>query len=250
MQERGTADGREVALITGANKGIGFHVARQLAQAGLRVWLGSRNRERGENAVAQLSAEGFEVELVILDVTDDASAAAAAELVDREAGKLDVLINNAGAVFGGAAPSEARVDDVRRTYETNVFGVVTVTNALLPLLRRSGHGRIVNVSSELGSITNMADPGWEWSFLHMLAYQSSKAAQNAVTLLYAKELRDAGIRVNAVNPGLRDTDMAPEGTPSLGDVADGAAIITKIALAGPEGPTGQFYEEDGSLYPW
>jgi NAD(P)-dependent dehydrogenase (short-subunit alcohol dehydrogenase family) len=158
----------------------------------------------------------------------------------------DVLVNNAGVVFGRAAPSQARVDDVRRTYETNVFGVIATTNAFLPLLRRSPHGRVVNVSSELGSITGMADPEWEWSFLHLLAYQSSKAAQNAVTLLYAKELRTAGITVNAVNPGLRDTDMAPEGTPSLGDVAEGAAIITKIALGGPDSPTGQFYEEDGS----
>jgi NAD(P)-dependent dehydrogenase (short-subunit alcohol dehydrogenase family) len=132
---------------------------------------------------------------------------------------------------------------VRRTYETNVFGVIATTNAFLPLLRRSPHGRVVNVSSELGSITGMADPEWEWSFLHLLAYQSSKAAQNAVTLLYAKELRTAGITVNAVNPGLRDTDMAPEGTPSLGDVAEGAAIITTIALGGPDSPTGQFYEE-------
>jgi NAD(P)-dependent dehydrogenase (short-subunit alcohol dehydrogenase family) len=188
-----SSDGREVALVTGANKGIGFDVARQLGEAGLRVWLGSRNRERGEKALGQLRAEGLDVQLAILDVTDDTSLAAAAELVDREAGRLDVLVNNAGVVFGRAAPSQARVDDVRRTYETNVFGVIATTNAFLPLLRRSPHGRVVNVSSELGSITGMADPEWEWAFLHLLAYQSSKAAQNAVTLLYAKELRTEGV---------------------------------------------------------
>jgi NAD(P)-dependent dehydrogenase (short-subunit alcohol dehydrogenase family) len=251
VQEQETVSGgREVALVTGANKGIGFHVARQLGQAGRRVWLGSRSRERGEKAADQLRTEGVDVDLVLLDVTDDASVAAAQELGAREAGRLDILVNNAGVVAGDAAPSESQVDDVRRTYETNVFGVIAVTNAFLPLLRRSPRGRVVNVSSELGSIGGMADPEWEWAFLHLLAYQSSKAAQNAVTLLYAKELRDACITVNAVNPGIRATDMNTGDQSSLGDPADGAAIITKIALAGPDGPTGQFYEEDGSLYPW
>lgn len=238
----------KIALVTGANKGIGFHVARQLAQAGLTVLVGSRDPDRGRSAVGRLTGEGLGARLLVVDVTDAASLATAASRVERDFGRLDVLVNNAGVAPGFAAPSRVAMEDLRRAYETNVFGVVATTNAFLPLLRRSPGGRIVNVSSELGSLAGMTDPDWEWAGVNALAYQSSKTAQNAATVMYAKELRDTGIKVNAVDPGFRATDMAP--APGAGDPADGAAVATRMALIGDDGPTVEFHTDDGGTYPW
>ena len=237
-----------VALVTGANKGIGFHIARQLALAGLTVLVGSRDPDRGGGAVERLVGEGLDARLLVLDVTDAASLATAGARVRRDFGRLDVLVNNAGIRPGFDAPSRVTVEDLRRAYETNVFGVVATTNTFLPLLRESAGGRIVNVSSDLGSMAGLTDPEWEWAGVNALAYQSSKTAQNAATVMYAKELRDTRIKVNAVNPGFRSTDMNP--MPGSGDPAEGAAVATRMALIDEDGPTGEFHTDDGGTYPW
>jgi NADP-dependent 3-hydroxy acid dehydrogenase YdfG len=190
--EGAAAGDPRVALVTGANKGIGLHIARQ-AQRGLLVLVGSRDVERGGRAaVAELVGEGLDVRLLVLDVTDEASVAAAAEQVGADPGRLDVLVNNAGIASGLAPTSEVQVTDLRRTYETNVFGVVAVTNALLPLLRRSPAPRIVNVSSGLGSLTMLSDPGFPFAELNNAAYQSSKMALNAFGALRQGAARGGG----------------------------------------------------------
>lgn len=242
---------RRVAVVTGANKGIGRHIARQLAQRGLLVLLGSRDKSRGQAAVAELVEEGLDVRLLQLDVTDPRSAAVAAGQVAHDPGRVDVLVNNAGITSGLDAASQMTLDDLRRTYETNVFGVVTVTNAFLPLLRRSPAPRIVNVSSGLGSLTMINDPAFPFADLNNAAYQSSKTALNALTVLYAKELRATGIKVNAVSPGYRATDLnGGLPTPGAGDPAEGAAVAVRLALVGEDGPTGEFHSHNGTTYPW
>jgi NAD(P)-dependent dehydrogenase (short-subunit alcohol dehydrogenase family) len=244
-------DQQKIALVTGANKGIGKHIARQLAQAGLLVFVGSRDRARGRVAVDELAAEGLSVRLLPLDVTDPVSVMAAAEQLDQDPGHLDVLVNNAGITSGLEPASQVSVNDIRRTYETNVFGVVAVTNALLPLLRRSPAPRIVNVSSGLGSLSIMSDPTFAFADLNNAAYQSSKTALNALTVLYAKDLHSAGIKVNAVCPGYRATDLnrgLPN--PGAGDPADGATIAVQLALIGDDGPSGEFFSDTGTRYPW
>jgi NAD(P)-dependent dehydrogenase (short-subunit alcohol dehydrogenase family) len=158
-------DKQKIAVVTGANKGIGKHIARQLAQAGLLVFVGSRDRARGHAAVDELAEEGLSVRLLPLDVTDPVSVMKAAERLDHDRGHLDVLVNNAGITSGLEPASQVSVDDMRRTYETNVFGVITVTNALLPLLRKSPAARIVNVSSGLGSLSIMSDPTFAFADL-------------------------------------------------------------------------------------
>jgi NAD(P)-dependent dehydrogenase (short-subunit alcohol dehydrogenase family) len=244
-------DEQKIALVTGANKGIGKHIARQLAQAGLLVFVGSRDRARGKVAVDELAAEGLSVRLLLLDVTERASVTAAAEQLDHDPGHLDVLVNNAGITSGLEPASRVSVDDMRRTYETNVFGVVAVTNAMLPLLRRSPAPRIVNVSSGLGSLSIMSDPTFAIADQNNAAYQSSKTALNALTVLYAKDLRSAGIKVNAVCPGYRATDLN-RGLPypGAGDPADGAKIAVELALIGDDGPSGEFVSDSGTRYPW
>jgi NAD(P)-dependent dehydrogenase (short-subunit alcohol dehydrogenase family) len=231
----------KIALVTGANKGVGRQIARQLAQAGVRVLAGSRDASRGQRAVDELRAEGLDVRLLQLDVTDAASVAAAAAQVDS----LDILVNNAGVSSGYDTPSRMTLDDLRRTYETNVFGVVAVTNALLPVLLRSPSPRIVNVSSEVGSLTLMDQVP-----INVGGYQSSKAALNALTILYAKELRGTPVKVNAVTPGYVATDLyGGRPTPGAGDPADGAAVAVRFALLDDDGPSGEFHGAQGSL-PW
>jgi NAD(P)-dependent dehydrogenase (short-subunit alcohol dehydrogenase family) len=242
----------KVAVVTGGNKGIGFHIVRQLAQEGVHVYLGARDVDRGRAAAEVLMYEGLDVEFVQLDVTDPASVGAAAKYVEQ-AGDLNVLVNNAAITSGLDPTSTVTLEDLRRTYETNVFGVVTVTNAFLPLLRRSDSPRIVNVSSAGGSITWMANPFPDFPFaaLNNAAYQSSKVALNALTLLYDKELRDEGFKVNAVCPGYRATELnGGMPTPGAGDPADGATIAVTMALTGDDGPTAEFHGHDGSIYPW
>jgi NAD(P)-dependent dehydrogenase (short-subunit alcohol dehydrogenase family) len=191
------------------------------------------------------------VRLLPLDVTDLVSVMAAAEELGQDPGSLDVLVNNAGIASGLEPASQVSLDDMRRTYETNVFGVVAVTNALLPLLRRSPAARIVNVSSGLGSLSLMSDPAFEFADLNNAAYQSSKTALNALTVLYAKDLRSAGIKVNAVCPGYRATDLnGGLPTPGAGDPADGAKIAVQLALIGADGPSGEFLSDSGTRYPW
>jgi NAD(P)-dependent dehydrogenase (short-subunit alcohol dehydrogenase family) len=237
-----------IALVTGANKGIGREIARQLAQRGVVVLLGARDATRGRRAAEDLAADGLPVTALRLDVTDPNQAARAAAEIDRRHGRLDILVNNAGVAGGYTGPpSGSTVAHLREVYETNVFGVVTVTNAMLPLLHRSPAGRIVNLSSEAGSLTRNADPDGPFRDYNALAYQSSKAALNFVTLAYAKELRTTAITVNAANPGFVATDLnhhRGQGTP-----ADGARIAVRLALLGPDGPTGTSQDDNGAV-PW
>ncbi len=204
-----------VALVTGANKGIGKEIARQLAAAGVTVYVGSRDAARGERAVAEI---GGDARLAVLDVSDAASIAAAAGQV----GALDILVNNAGISGDGKTADAEDLATFRRIYETNVFGVAAVTNAFLPALRRSAHPRVVNISSGTGSLTWATGP----QFPHRgsyAAYRSSKAAMNALTVFYAHALAGDGIKVNALAPGLRRTDLNATAAASGGDPAEAAA---------------------------
>jgi NAD(P)-dependent dehydrogenase (short-subunit alcohol dehydrogenase family) len=228
----------EIALVTGGNKGIGEALVRRLAAEGLTVYLGARDPARGHEAAERIAASGADVRFVALDVTDEAQVSAAVARIDAEAGRLDVLVNNAATNASRVAPADVTVDDVRRTFDVNVFGVVTVTRACLPLLRRTPGARIVNLSSPLGSLGMLADPDSPVAGAAMLAYSSSKAALNALTLLYANALRDEKILVNAVNPGFVMTDMT--GGRGFLTADDGAEAPVRLALLGPDGPTGTF----------
>jgi NAD(P)-dependent dehydrogenase (short-subunit alcohol dehydrogenase family) len=242
-----TTTAPKIVLITGANKGIGFATARELASAGHIVLLGARDRERGAKAEAEL---GSRTRFVHLDVTDPATIAAAAEFIDAEYGRLDILVNNAGISRDRPySPTDLPVDNLREVYETNVFGVVAVTNAMLPLLRRSPAGYIGNVSSGLGTVAFLTDRNSPlWNFANLLAYNSSKAALNAVTLIYANTLRDSGIRVNALSPGFCATDLNNHTGPTTAQEG-GVHIARQVTIADP-GTTGVFLNENGGTYPW
>jgi NAD(P)-dependent dehydrogenase (short-subunit alcohol dehydrogenase family) len=234
------------ALVTGASGGIGKEIARQLAAAGLTVYVGSRRIERGRRAVDEIAGS---VRLLVVDVTDAASVADAAAQVED----LDVLVNNAGVMIDGSAATEADVDSFRRTYETNVFGVVAVTNAFLPALRRSARPRIVNVSSGTGSLGWSTGPNPQ--FAHETggtgaAYRSSKTALNALTVYYAQALAAEGFKVNALAPGLRATNLNARAAASGGDPAEAAAGAVRLALLPDDGPTGEFFSWDGTTAPW
>ncbi|MGV9806851.1 SDR family NAD(P)-dependent oxidoreductase [Micromonospora chersina] len=231
-------------LITGANKGLGFETARRLVAAGHTVWIGSRDAERGRRAAERLGAR-----FVPLDVTDDASVAAAARTVEAGGG-LDVLVNNAGiegrtADNGVVGAAEVTAGDMRTLFETNVFGPVRVIHAFLPLLRRSAAPVVVNVSSGLASVTRLADPADPAYGYPGVAYPASKAALNMVTVQYAKAF--PGMRVNAVEPGFTATDL--NGRTGTQTVEEGAEIIVRMALVGPDGPTGGYVDAAGPL-PW
>jgi NAD(P)-dependent dehydrogenase (short-subunit alcohol dehydrogenase family) len=237
-------DDTKIALVTGANKGIGLETARQLGRAGVSVLLGARDVDRGIAAAEQLRAEDMTVAPLVLDVTDPASISAATKRIDDEYGRLDILVNNAGILVGWGRPSDLTVDDLRLSYETNVFGVLAVTNAMLPLLRRSQAGRIVNVSSSIGSLSRQAAPD---SGIPMLAYSSSKAALNGLTVAYAADLAETAIKVNSADPGYCATDLNHHtGTRSP---AEGAAIVVHLALLDADGPTAQFHADHGQV-PW
>src|SRR3954447_4857163 len=226
-------------LITGANKGLGHEAARRLLAAGHDVWAAARDPERGRAAADALGAR-----FVVLDVTDDASVAAAAEQV-AAAGGLDVLVNNAGISGGRVPPAEVTPADVRRVLETNVVGIVRVTQAFVPLLERSQNPVIVNVSSGMGSLAVTTDPERLESTIVGLAYPTSKAAVNMLTTQYAKAL--PGMRVNAVDPGYTGTDFNDNrGTQT---VQEGTDAIVAMAQVGPDGPTGTFTDRHGAV-PW
>ena len=233
---------KSIALVTGANKGIGLQIARQLADAGLTVYAGSRDAARGELAVQQLAGD---VRPLVIDVTDAASIAAAAGRLEA----LDILVNNAGISGDDRTADREDADTFRRIYETNVFGVVAVTDAFLPVLRQSAHPRIVNISSGTGSLTWATGP----QFAHtgrMAAYRSSKAALNALTVFYAHALAADGIKVNALAPGLRRTDLNATAAASGGDPAEAAAGAVRLALLPDDGPSGEFISWDGTPVPW
>jgi NAD(P)-dependent dehydrogenase (short-subunit alcohol dehydrogenase family) len=231
-----------VALVTGANKGIGKEIARQLAGAGLTVYVGSRDTARGQGAVGEV---GGDARLLVLDVTDAASIAGAARVVDT----LDILVNNAGISGDGETADHEDIGTFRRIYETNVFGAVAVTNAFLPALRRSAHPRIVNISSGTGSLTWATGPQFPHRGTYA-AYRSSKAALNALTIFYAHALADDGIKVNALAPGLRRTDLNATAAASEGDPAEAAAGAVRLALLPDDGPSGEFFSWDGTPVPW
>ena len=244
----------KTALITGANKSIGFETARQLLQQGYYVYLGCRDIKKGEQAAGQLSSEGLSsVEPIEIDVDDRVSVKAAAELLGRKIKALDVLINNAG--IAGSYPQTAADTNVsifRQVFETNVFGVIEVTQAFLDLLKLAAGPRIVNVTSGLGSLTLQNDPNWKYFLVKPPAYVASKAALNAYTIVLAYELRDTAFKVNAVDPGYTATDFNNHSGP--GTVPDAAARIVKAALLNADGPTGQFFSDDNApdtgISPW
>ncbi|MFI6762225.1 SDR family oxidoreductase [Micromonospora sp. NPDC050417] len=242
------------ALITGANKGIGFATARQLGGRGFTVLVGARDPERGREAERALRDGGADAHTVALDVTDEESVAGAATWIEDRYGHLDVLVNNAGIVRadGSALPSETTLATLRTVYETNVFGVVAVTNAVLPLLLAAPGARIVNVSSEVGSIGVMTDPTNPLFPLTSVPYPSSKTALNMVTAMYAKELRDTVVKVNAANPGYCATDLNHHS--GFRTSEQGAEVSVHLATLPGDGPSGLLwgYLTDGSygVLPW
>ncbi|HEY3684964.1 MAG TPA: SDR family oxidoreductase [Streptosporangiaceae bacterium] len=231
-------------LITGANKGLGYETARRLIAAGHTVYVGSRDAERGRRAAAELGAR-----TVAIDVTDDASVAAAVRTIEAGGG-LDVLVNNAGIESRGPGNSivgaaDLTAEDMRTTFETNVFGTVRVTHAFLPLLGRSPAPVIVNLSSGLASLTALSTPGNPASAYPGVAYPASKAAVNMLTVQYAKAF--PGFRINAVEPGFTRTDL--NGNTGIQTVEEGAEVIVRMAQVPPDGPTGTFTHASGPL-PW
>ncbi|MFJ3775353.1 SDR family oxidoreductase [Streptomyces sp. NPDC090075] len=238
---------QKTALVTGANKGIGYEIAAGLGALGWRVGVGARDAERREAAVAKLRAGGADAFGVPLDVTDDASVTAAARLVEDHAGRLDTLVNNAG-ITGSAAqtPTTADLDTVRAAVETNVIGVIRVTNAMLPLLRRAASPRIVNVSSSVGSLTRQSTPGAEVGPI-AVAYSPSKTFLNGVTVQYARELQDTNILINLACPGYCATDL--NGFRGHRTPEQGAATAIRLATLPDDGPTGRFFDDDGEV-PW
>jgi NAD(P)-dependent dehydrogenase (short-subunit alcohol dehydrogenase family) len=237
-----------IAFVTGANKGIGREVSRQLAAKGVLVLMGARDRERGERAVADLRAQGLPVEFIQIDVTSQPSVDQATAEMERRHGRLDILVNNAGIALDWVPGSELTVETLQKTFETNVFGVFRVTKALLPLLKKSKHGRIVNVSSGMGSLTRHADPNSPLAVRNIsLAYCSSKAALNMITVQFANELKSAGIKVNSANPGFTATDMNQHR--GLRTVEQGATTPVHLALLPDDGPTAGVFSDDGPE-PW
>jgi NAD(P)-dependent dehydrogenase (short-subunit alcohol dehydrogenase family) len=241
-----------IAFITGANRGLGFETARQLGRRGIRTIVGARDAAKGAEAADRLRDEGIDAYAIELDVTCAASARAAAQRIRSEHGGLDILVNNAGilpeAAAGAAEPMD--VDLFRQTYETNVFGAVTVIGEFLPLLRESGAGRIVNVSSTMGSLADQSDPSSPYYGLDVPAYRTSKLALNGITVALAKELADTPIKVNAICPGSVKTDLAPGNREQAPDTTEqGSRIVVEMAMLPDDGPSGRFVDRDGAV-PW
>lgn len=236
----------KIALVTGANKGIGKEIARQFGEAGFTVLAGSRDLHRGELAVKELVGEGLDVVGIQLEVTDAASVRAAAERVTAEYGRLDVLVNNAAIIpAGDDAVSRIETGVLRSAFETNVLGLVGVTQAFLPLLRKAEAARIVNLSTSLASFAQVGDPESRMSTVLTVGYNASKAAVNMVTVMLANELRDTGILVNGADPGNCATNMG--GWTAARTPAQGAAVAVSLATLAPDGPTGHVYAEEGRL---
>ena len=234
----------KTAFITGANKSIGFETARQLLQNGYYVYVGSRNLKNGQEAVEKLQAEGFDqVEAIQIDVSNQESVNAARAEIGQKTEVLDVLINNAG--INGGIPQTATGTAIaifKQVYDTNVFGVVLVTQAFMDLLQKSPQPRIVNVSSSMASLTLHNDPTWKYYHNKGAIYHSSKAALNMYTIILAYELRDTPFKVNAVDPGFTDTDF--NNHRGTGTVEEAGERLVKYALIDADGPTGKFFSEE------
>ncbi len=238
----------KVALITGANKGIGFEIARQIAGSGCIVLLGARNKTLGKEAEAKLKAEGLDARFLSIDTTDRATIAAAANTIASEFGRLDILVNNAGINDpADGPPSTASLDAVERVLRTNFLGSVAVTQAMLPLLRKASSARIVNVSSGLGSLTQNSNPAWPHYPVKLLGYNASKAALNMLTVQLAYELRDTPIKVNSADPEYTATDL--NGHSGTQTIPEGAAEAIRLALLPDDGPTGS-YSNSAGIVPW
>ena len=242
------SNNQKIALVTGATRGIGLETVRQLATSGIRVLLAGRDAGKAADAASQLSSQGLPVESIALDVTNADSIAAAADEVAKRYGRLDILVNNAGVFIDDFAktPSEQSLDTWRTTFDTNLFGVVATTRAFLPLLRKSDAGRIVNVSSGLGSLTLHSDPASPIYDYKVPAYNVSKTALNGWTVHLAYELRATPIKVNAIPPGSVKTDMNSNGEL---DIVTGAKSSVQMALLDDTGPTGTFVHL-GEVLPW
>jgi NAD(P)-dependent dehydrogenase (short-subunit alcohol dehydrogenase family) len=242
------------ALITGANRSIGLETAKQLSEKGLFVYIGSRDLAKGEEVVNQLIQNGFQnIKAIQIDVTDPKSVLAAKNIVEKEQGKLDLLINNAGVL--GALPQEPStnsIENIQQTFDTNFFGVITVTQTFLELLKKSDSPRISNITSGLGSLTLHSDPTWKYYAIKALSYVSSKAALNAFTVTLAYELRNLPFKVNAIDPGYTATDFNHFNGP--GSVENAASFIVKHTLTDENAPTGKFFsndiEDESEESPW
>jgi NAD(P)-dependent dehydrogenase (short-subunit alcohol dehydrogenase family) len=241
---------KKIALITGANKGLGYEMARQLGQTGVTVVLAARDALRGQAAADRLKAEGVDVEFFKLDVRNKDDHGAAAKFLDKKFGHLDILINNAGIAvesFGTVKASETSDEVIHDTFETNFFAPIALTQTLLPLIRKSEAGRIVNMSSILGSQTLHADPKSPIYNAKTLAYDASKAALNSFTIHLAYELKDTKIKVNSAHPGWVKTDMGTDAAPM--EIPEGGKTGVELALLGEDGPTGGFFHL-GQHLPW
>src|SRR5580704_13271672 len=246
-----------IALVTGANQGVGFQVAKELAANGLTVLVGSRNFERGKAAAKEIGPGALALQL---DVTDQVSITTAAERIRKELGRLDLLVNNAAISntrMGSlslqeyakiSCASNAPLDEVRTVWETNVFGVLAVYQAMLPLLRASPAARIINVSSAVGSLTANADPAYPFHPMFGPVYPASKAALNAITLAMMVELESSGIKVNLVSPGFTKTNL--NGYAGTQSVEEGSREVVRVSLLGPDGPTGTFTRWENATIPW
>ncbi|HVT96071.1 MAG TPA: SDR family oxidoreductase [Acidobacteriaceae bacterium] len=241
----------KVAFITGGNKGLGFETARQLGQLGVKVVIGSRDLARGKQAVEKLKADGVDAEVVRFDITKPADYKEIYTLLDRKYGRLDILVNNAGVsredFMGGNKTSSTSAEVLHETFDTNFFGAVQLTQTLLPLIKKSPAGRIVNLSSILGSLALHADPQSPIYNAKAFAYDASKAALNSFTVHLAHELKDTKIKVNSAHPGWVKTDMGTDAAPM--EIADGAKTSVALATLPDDGPTGA-YIHLGETLPW
>jgi NAD(P)-dependent dehydrogenase (short-subunit alcohol dehydrogenase family) len=248
---------KRIALVTGANQGVGLQVAKELVANGVTVLVGSRNFERGEAAAKEIGPGAIALQL---DVTDRVSIAEAAERIREKFGRLDLLVQNAAIsntrkgslslqeYAEVSRASNASLDEVRAVWETNVFGVLAVYQAMLPLLRESSDARIINVSSAVGSLTSNADPAYPYHSMFGPVYPASKAALNAITLAMMVELESTGIKVNLVSPGFTKTNL--NGYAGTQSVEEGSREVVRVALLGPDGPTGTFTRWENATIPW
>ncbi len=239
---------QKTALVTGANRSIGFEIARRLAAEGYHVWLGSRDVARGEEAARKLRDQGLDAHVLQLDVTSDESVTSAIAELSRQTDHLDALVNNAGIADGFTfGPLEEPIDVTKAVYEVNTFGPIRMTQAALPLLKASGAGRVVMLSSELGSLNSLLDPQNQFYGINVLGYNSSKTALNAVTVSLAKAAEPFGIKVNAADPGYTATDM--NGHTGYRTVEQAAEAPVRLAMLGSDGPTAGYFFDDQTL-PW
>ncbi|MDJ0593193.1 MAG: SDR family oxidoreductase [Pleurocapsa sp. MO_226.B13] len=242
----------KVALITGANKGLGFGIARKLGERGITVLIAARNEEKGQEAVDKLQSEGIDAYFIQLDVSDRSTIESAYNAIAERFGKLDILINNAGVNLefsaGLPAPSQVSLDVLKETFEINFFGVVAVTQAMLPLICQADAGRIVNISSDMASLTLHQDPNFKFYNFKQLAYDSSKTAVNAFTVHLAHELKDTNIKVNSAHPGWVKTDMGTDAGELTID--RGAATPVWLVTLPEDGVTGGYFDENQQPMPW